>query len=86
MLTEFGFTQADDSYTRTYATCVKKLMPKWKSGWMVWVISGSYYVRSGTQDFEEPWGLVNHQWSDWRDKNAIAALKGMVDATLAAVQ
>jgi hypothetical protein len=86
VLTEFGFSQADDSYTKTYATCLKKLMPQWKSGWMVWVISGSYYVRSGTQDFEEVWGLVNHQWSDWRSKNAITALKGMVDATLASVQ
>lgn len=84
VLTEFGFTQADNSYTKTYATCLKKLMPQWKTGWTVWVISGSYYIRSGTQDYEESWGLLNHQWSDWRNANAITALKGMVDATLAA--
>jgi hypothetical protein len=86
VLTEFGFTQADNSYMNTYATCLKKLMPQWKTGWMVWVISGSYYIRSGTQDYEETWGLLNHQWSDWRNKDAIGALKGMVDATLASVQ
>lgn len=86
VLTEFGFTQADNSYTKVYATCLKKLMPQWKTGWIVWALSGSYYTRGGTQDYEETWGLLNHQWSDWRNKDAIAALKGMVDATFAAVQ
>jgi len=86
VLTEFGFTQADNSYTKTYATCLKKLMPQWKTGWTVWVISGSYYTRGGTQDYEETWGLLNHQWSEWRNKDAISALRGMVDATLASVQ
>ncbi|OAL47990.1 glycosyl hydrolase family 5 protein-like protein/cellulase [Pyrenochaeta sp. DS3sAY3a] len=85
VLTEFGFTQADASYNGVYATCLRKLMPQWKTGWTVWVISGSYYIRSGTQDYEETWGLLNHQWSDWRNKDAITALKGMVDATLKAV-
>ncbi|KAF2035298.1 glycosyl hydrolase family 5 protein-like protein/cellulase [Setomelanomma holmii] len=86
MLTEFGFSQADSSYTGTYATCLKKLMLQWKSGWMVWALSGSYYIRSGTQDYEETWGLLNHQWSDWRNKDAISALKGMVRDTLASLK
>ncbi|KAH7064111.1 glycosyl hydrolase family 5 protein-like protein/cellulase [Paraphoma chrysanthemicola] len=86
VLTEFGFTQADNSYTNTYATCLRKLMPQWKSGWTVWVISGSYYIRSGTQDYEETWGLLNHDWSGWRNAAAITALKGMVTETLASVQ
>jgi hypothetical protein len=82
VLTEFGFSQTGNDYTSTYATCIKKLMPQWKTGWTVWVLAGSYYIRSGTQDFEEAWGLLNHQWSDWRSANAINALKGMVDASL----
>ncbi|KAH8729072.1 glycoside hydrolase superfamily, partial [Phaeosphaeriaceae sp. PMI808] len=82
VMTEFGFNNADNSYTKVYATCIKKLMPQWKTGWTVWVLSGSYYIRSGTQDYEETWGLLNHDWSDWRNSNAITALKGMVDATL----
>jgi hypothetical protein len=82
VLTEFGFSQSGDDYTKNYATCLKKLMPQWKTGWTVWVLSGSYYIRSGTQDFEESWGLLNHQWSDWRSSKAIDALKGMIDASL----
>lgn len=85
VLTEFGFTQEDNSYTKVYATCLKKLMPQWQSGWTVWALGGSYYVREGTQDYEETWGLLNHQWSDWSNKDAINALKGMVDSTLASV-
>lgn len=86
VLTEFGFSQSDSSYNGVYATCLKKLMPQWKTGWIVWVISGSYYIRSDTQDYEESWGLLNHGWSDWRNTDAIAALEEMVDATFAAVQ
>lgn len=86
VLTEFGFSQADNSYNSVYATCLRKLMPQWQSGWTVWVIAGSYYIRSGTQDYEETWGLLNHDWSGWRNNDAINALKGMVQSTLASVQ
>ncbi|KAH9868999.1 hypothetical protein J1614_008076 [Plenodomus biglobosus] len=86
LLTEFGFSQADNSYSGVYSTCLKKLMPQWKSGWMVWALGGSYYIRSGTQDYEETWGLLNHDWSGWRSNNAITSLKEMVDNTFASVQ
>jgi len=85
ILTEFGFNQADNSYSGVYASCLRKLMPQWQSGWMVWVNAGSYYIRSGTQDYEETWGLFNHDWSGWRSTAAINALKGMIDTTLASV-
>lgn len=85
LLTEFGFSQAGDAWNSTYASCLRELMPKWKSGWMVWALGGSYYVRSGTQDYEETWGLLSHDWSAWRGGDAIDALKGMVDDTLASV-
>ena len=86
ILTEFGFSQADNSYNGVYASCLRKLMPQWKSGWMVWALGGSYYIRSGTQDYEETWGLTNHNWTGWRNQAAINALKGMVSSTLASVQ
>ena len=86
VLTEFGFDNADATWQGVYASCWRKLMPQWQSGWTVWVITGSYYTREGTLDYEETWGLFNHEWSDWRNQDAIKALKGMVDATLASVQ
>ncbi|KAF2877625.1 glycosyl hydrolase family 5 protein-like protein/cellulase [Massariosphaeria phaeospora] len=82
VLTEFGFSQADSSYSGVYASCLRTLMAKWETGWTVWVIAGSYYMRSGKQDFEEVWGLLNHDWSNWRSTSAINALKQMIDASL----
>ncbi|CAI6337434.1 unnamed protein product [Periconia digitata] len=82
VLTEFGFSQTGSEHTRPYATCIRTLMQKWQTGWTVWVLSGSYYIRSGTQDYEESWGLLNHQWTDWRSAGAIDALKGMVEVSL----
>jgi hypothetical protein len=84
LLTEFGFNQADSSYNGVYAKCLRTIIPQWKAGWTVWVLSGSYYIRSGTQDFEETWGLLNHDWSGWRSTSAINALKEMISASLAA--
>ncbi|KAF1995292.1 glycoside hydrolase family 5 protein [Amniculicola lignicola CBS 123094] len=81
VLTEFGFSQADTTYNSVYASCLRKIIPEWKAGWTVWVIAGSYYIRSGTQDYEEVWGLLNHNWSGWRSTNAVNALKTMVDAS-----
>jgi hypothetical protein len=86
LLTEFGFSNAGSDYNSVYATCLRKLMPQWKSGWMVWALGGSYYIRSGTQDYEETWGLLNHDWTAWRNEDAITALKGMVTSTLASVE
>ncbi|PVH92854.1 glycoside hydrolase family 5 protein [Periconia macrospinosa] len=83
VLTEFGFSQSGSDYTSVYASCIRSLMQKWKTGWTVWVLSGSYYIRSGTQDYEESWGLFNHQWTDWRSQGAINALKGLVTASVA---
>lgn len=81
VMTEFGFSQTDDSYTKVYATCLRRILPEWDAGWTVWVLVGSYYIRSGTQDYEEAWGLLNHDWSDWRRKPAIDGLKQMIAAS-----
>ncbi|KAF2259883.1 glycosyl hydrolase family 5 protein-like protein/cellulase [Lojkania enalia] len=81
VLTEFGFSQADNSYNRVYASCLRRIIPEWDAGWTVWVLAGSYYIRSGRQDYEETWGLLNHNWTGWRNTNAIAALQQMIDAS-----
>jgi hypothetical protein len=59
VLTEFGFDQTDGSYTKPYAQCLSEIVteqPGGPGGWMQWALAGSYYIRSGIQDFEEPWG------------------------------
>ncbi|SMR52086.1 unnamed protein product [Zymoseptoria tritici ST99CH_1E4] len=84
VLTEFGFDQNGKDYNSVYAQCIKTFMtgqPGGPGGWMQWALGGSYYIREGTQDFDETWGLYNHDWSAWRDANAIAYTKAFAQAS-----
>ncbi len=56
VMTEWGHDQTDGSYTGTYASCLHSFLPAPHVGWTIWVLAGSYYIRSGTQDYEETWG------------------------------
>lgn len=86
MMTEFGFTNDATTWKNdTYAECAQAFLKGQVSGqgWMIWVISGSYYVRQGKQDYDETWGLLNHDWSDWRSPEFIeGGLKPLVSNTL----
>ncbi|RYP50172.1 hypothetical protein DL768_004289 [Monosporascus sp. mg162] len=70
LLTEFGFAQAT-AWESVYATCLAEMLAEERAGWFIWVMAGSYYIRSGIQDYEETWGLLNHDWSDWRSPDYI---------------
>lgn len=86
MMTEFGFTNDATTWQNsTYAQCVQAFLRDQvpDQGWMIWVISGSYYVRQGRQDADETWGLLNHDWSDWRSPEFIdGGLRPLVSNTL----
>jgi hypothetical protein len=71
MLTEWGFAMDATTWKGVYASCLASFLPENKAGWFLWVISGSYYIRSGTQDYEETWGLLTHDWSDWRSPSYV---------------
>jgi hypothetical protein len=83
VLTEWGHDQTDGSFSGVYASCLHDYLPSQHVGWMIWVVAGSYYIRSGTQDYDETWGLYNHNWTDWRSQAAIDNLKTMVQLSLA---
>ena len=59
VMTEFGFDQTDGSSGGVYAQCIKNTVlnqPNGPGGWMQWTLSGSYYIRSGIQDYDDTWG------------------------------
>ena len=56
VMTEFGYAQDASGVGSIYATCLKSYLPSQQAGWMVWVLAGSYYIRSGTQDYDETFG------------------------------
>ena len=92
VMTEFGCDMSDGADS-VYAQCIRSTVtgqPGGPGGWMQWVLSGSYYIREGIQDYEETWGmytihrldlselvltlragLLNHDWSDWRNATVI---------------
>ncbi|KAI1464812.1 glycoside hydrolase family 5 protein [Daldinia caldariorum] len=76
VLTEFGLLQNNEAKQDPYISCLLDYVPSANAGWMIWEIGGSYYIREGTQDQDESWGLLTHDWSDWRSpdfaNNALA--------------
>ncbi|RDW87893.1 putative beta-galactanase protein [Coleophoma crateriformis] len=83
VMTEWGFDQDDTTYEGVYATCLVDYLPAQQVGWMIWVIGGSHYIREGTQDSDETYGMLNHEWSDWRSPVFIEeALIPMVNKSL----
>jgi hypothetical protein len=61
VMTEFGFAQDGKSFQSEYAQCLKAFFAAKGAGWMYWVLAGSYYIRSGKQDFDEGWGELYSQ-------------------------
>ncbi|KAI0475389.1 glycoside hydrolase superfamily [Xylariaceae sp. FL0804] len=55
VVTEFGFEQDNNLTQQPYADCLLSYFPQQKAGWMIWELGGSYYVRQGTQDYDESW-------------------------------
>jgi hypothetical protein len=67
VLTEWGHAQDAATYASVYQTCLASFLPAQRAGWMVWVLAGSYYIRTGTQDSDETWGEQNTSQMDlWR--------------------
>lgn len=58
LMTEFGYgqTNSTDDLQSLYSTCIREFLIEQKAGWMVWQISGSLYIRDGTQDQDETYG------------------------------
>ncbi|CAK7203680.1 hypothetical protein SEUCBS139899_006423 [Sporothrix eucalyptigena] len=85
VMTEFGFMMDTSTYKGVYASCLASFLPRIHAGWTIWVLSGSYYIRSGKQDFDETWGLLNHDWSAWRSPAYVTnQLEPMIKASLGA--
>ncbi|CAK7227877.1 hypothetical protein SCUCBS95973_006690 [Sporothrix curviconia] len=83
VMTEFGFMMDTSTYKGVYASCLASFLPRIHAGWTIWVLSGSYYIRSGKQDFDETWGLLNHDWSAWRSPAYVTnQLQPMIKASL----
>lgn len=83
IVTEWGFLMDDTTWEGVYAECLRSYLPEQQVGWMLWVLAGSYYIRSGIQDYDETWGLLTHDWSSWRSPEFVEyGFVPMINATL----
>lgn len=56
---------SDDDYH--YLTCLVGYMENNDADWALWAIQGSYYVRNGVVGYNETWGVLDYDWSTWRN-------------------
>ncbi|KAH8895095.1 glycoside hydrolase [Thozetella sp. PMI_491] len=72
-----GLNDDDD----TYLSCLVEYMTGNDADWSLWAVQGSYYIREGTLDYDEGWGLFTHDWSQLRNPNFPARLGDMWKTT-----
>jgi endoglucanase len=66
VMTEFGWAQDPTLLNDTLQNCIKEFTLEHDISWAVWSLAGSYRIRSGGQDVDDTWALLNHEWDDWR--------------------
>ncbi|KAK7203043.1 glycoside hydrolase superfamily [Myxozyma melibiosi] len=85
VLSEWGHSEEDSSlaYESVYSTCLHEKAVEYKFGWMLWSMIGGYYVRSGSQDNEDLWGLLAKNETVFRGVESADAIITMAKDTLA---
>ncbi|OHE96043.1 endo-beta-1 [Colletotrichum orchidophilum] len=83
VMTEWGHDQSDESgaFKNKFRRCLMDFMVDRQISWMVWVMGGSYYTREGVQDKDEPWAILDHNWSAYRGKASIRKLQSDMEKT-----
>ncbi|CAI6333739.1 unnamed protein product [Periconia digitata] len=75
-LSEFGFGQlgggddiknVSDRESYDYITCLVDYIKGNDVDWAIWALQGNYYVRDKQVNPDEAWGILNADWSAWRN-------------------
>ncbi|KAL1874286.1 hypothetical protein Daus18300_003650 [Diaporthe australafricana] len=72
-----GLSDGDDSYL----SCLTSYMTSNDADWAVWALQGTYYARNGKADYEETWGLLDEDWTTWRNPKFPGMLGKMWNVT-----
>ncbi|KAL3421207.1 cellulase [Phlyctema vagabunda] len=77
-LSEFGWAQVGQSaLEQKYIDCLVKYMSGNDADWAVWALQGTYYIREGTVNYDESFGLLNKDWNGWRNSSFVKTVGGM---------
>ncbi|KAL1956437.1 hypothetical protein VTO42DRAFT_7324 [Malbranchea cinnamomea] len=81
-LSEFGYQQVDTPADhQQYIDCLVEYMESNDAEWAYWALQGSYYARNGNVNDDEGFGLLNFDWSDWRNEAFVGQLGRMWEVT-----
>jgi endoglucanase len=81
-LSEFGYAVESPSAAEIeYINCLVSYMENNDAEWAYWALQGSYYVRDATINLDETFGVLNSDWSDWRNSSFASQLGQMWEVT-----
>lgn len=81
-LSEFGWAQVNPTALETqYISCLSDYMTGNDAEWAYWALQGSYYYREGVVNYDEGFGVLNKDWSGWRNASFTKAIGGMLSQT-----
>lgn len=86
-ISEFGVGQQGgansglDDQDYAYLTCLVSYLEGNDAEWSVWALQGDYMERDGQVSYDETWGLLNEDWSDWRNPSFAGLLGSMWNVT-----
>lgn len=67
-LSEYGWAQENpNALEQSYYTCLVNYIAERDISWAYWALQGTYYLREGRVAYDEGFGLMNKDWSDWRN-------------------
>ncbi|KAK9117367.1 hypothetical protein Sjap_016314 [Stephania japonica] len=77
-VSEFGIDETGSNENdNRYSECMFGLMAKLDLDWAVWELQGSYYLRQGKADVDEPFGVLSFDWSGVRNKTFLQRLQAI---------
>ena len=81
-LSEWGWQQVGTSSDESsYVDCLVSYLENNDGEWAIWALQGSYYVRDGTVNYDETYGLLKHDWSGWRNSATLQRLGPILGVT-----
>ncbi|KAI6785256.1 uncharacterized protein J7T54_006898 [Emericellopsis cladophorae] len=70
-MTEFGTAQDETLLNNSYIDCLREFTTENDVSWAMWSVAGSYRVRSGGQNVNDTWGMMNFDWDGFRFEEGV---------------
>ena len=91
-LSEFGAEQvlndpgnilgeAEQKLEQAWIPCMVSYLENNDGDWALWSVGGSYYLREGSTNSDESYGLLDPTWTDWRNSTFKSALGNIFQMT-----